>query len=96
MTPEQRKSYQEYLADFDPTPQYGGDDYDYPMSADAWLAEQEDLKLVMERRGGPRTRMTLEELSMRSQEETPEQMQDKAFYKFVEKNSAALTTLADS
>ena len=62
MTPKQRKEYEEYLADFDPTPQYGGDDYDYPMSADAWLEEQ----------------------------------QDKAFYKFVEKNSAALTTLADS
>ena len=42
MTPEERKSYQEYLADFDPTPQYGGDDYDYPMSADAWLEKQGD------------------------------------------------------
>jgi len=28
MTPEERKAYSEYLADFDPTPQYGGDDYD--------------------------------------------------------------------
>ena len=42
MTPEQRKEYQEYLADFDPTPQYGGDDYGYPMSEDAWLEKQED------------------------------------------------------
>ncbi len=37
MTPEERKAYSEYLADFDPTPQYGGDDYDYPLSADSWL-----------------------------------------------------------
>ena len=42
MTPKQRKEYEEYLADFDPTPQYGGDDYDYPMSADAWLEEKEN------------------------------------------------------
>jgi len=42
MTPEERKAYQEYLADFDPTPQYGGDDYDYPLSEDGWLEEQED------------------------------------------------------
>ncbi len=37
MTPEERKLYQEYLDDFDPTPQHGGDDYDYPLSADSWL-----------------------------------------------------------
>ena len=42
MTPEQRKAYQEYLADFDPTPQYGGEDYDYPMSEDAWLEQRQD------------------------------------------------------
>ena len=42
MTPKQRKEYEEYLADFDPTPQHGGDDYDYPMSADAWLELQQD------------------------------------------------------
>ncbi len=37
MTPEERKAYEEYLSDFDPTPQHGGDDYDYPLSADSWL-----------------------------------------------------------
>ncbi len=39
MTPEQRKAYQEYLADFDPTPYYGGEDYYYPLSEDGWLEE---------------------------------------------------------
>ena len=39
MTDEQRKAYQEYLDDFDPTPQYYGDDYGTPMSEDAWLDE---------------------------------------------------------
>jgi len=42
MTDQQRKAYQEYLDDFDPTPQYGGDDYDYPLSEDGWLEEQGD------------------------------------------------------
>ena len=42
MTPDERKGYQEYLADFDPTPQYGGEDYDYPMSEDAWLEQRQD------------------------------------------------------
>jgi len=42
MTPEERIAYQEYLDDFDPTPQYGGDDYDYPLSEDGWLEEQGD------------------------------------------------------
>ena len=42
MTPEERKAYQEYLDDFDPTPQYGGDDYVYPMSEDAWLETKEN------------------------------------------------------
>ena len=37
MTPEQRKEYQEYLAEFDPSPIGNGDDYLYPLSADAWL-----------------------------------------------------------
>ena len=69
MTPEQRKAYQEYLDDFDPTPQYGGDDYDYPMSEDAWLEDQEDLKLVMGRRDSIPIPITLEELSKRSEEE---------------------------
>ena len=41
MTPEEHKAYQEYLADFDPTPQHGGDEYDYPMSEDAWLEASE-------------------------------------------------------
>ena len=41
MTPEQRKAYQEHLDDFDPTPQYGGDDYDSPLSEDSWLEEQD-------------------------------------------------------
>ena len=39
MTEEQRKAYQEYLDDFDPTPQYGGEDYLYPLSEDGWLEE---------------------------------------------------------
>ena len=37
MTPKQREAYQEYLADFDPSPIGNGDDYLYPLSADAWL-----------------------------------------------------------
>ena len=45
MTPEERKAYQEYLADFDPTPQYGGDDYDYPLSEDSWLEEYAEEKI---------------------------------------------------
>ena len=44
MTPEERIAYQEYLDDFDPTPQYSGDDYNYPMSADAWLEEYDTEK----------------------------------------------------
>jgi hypothetical protein len=42
MTPEQRKAYQEYLADFDPSPIGNGEDYLYPLSEDAWLETQED------------------------------------------------------
>jgi hypothetical protein len=45
MTPEERKLYQEYLADFDPTPQHGGDDYDYPLSEDSWLEEYVEEKI---------------------------------------------------
>ena len=41
MTPEQRKAYQEYLAEFDPSPIGNGEDYLYPISADSWLEEQE-------------------------------------------------------
>lgn len=33
------------------------------------LEDQEDLRLVMERRNGPTTRLTLEELSMRPTQE---------------------------
>ena len=39
MTPEERKAYQEYLDDFDPTPIGNGEDYLYPLSADAWLED---------------------------------------------------------
>jgi hypothetical protein len=45
MTPEQRKAYQEYLDDFDPTPIGYGEDYLYPLSEDGWLEEQEDNSL---------------------------------------------------
>ena len=44
MTPEEHKAYQEYLADFDPTPQHGGDEYDYPLSEDSWLEMTQQLK----------------------------------------------------
>ena len=39
MTPEQRKAYQEYLDDFDPSPIGYGEDYLYPLSEDSWLEE---------------------------------------------------------
>ena len=39
MTPEERKAYQEYLDDFDPTPLYWFDDYLYPLSEDSWLEQ---------------------------------------------------------
>lgn len=94
MTPEQRKTYQEYLADFDPTPQYGGEDYDEPMSEDAWLEEQEDIKLVMERRGSPSTRITLEELSMRPS--TGRKGALAALDRLCEENAEGLKRLADS
>lgn len=42
MTPEQRKAYQEYLAEFDPSPIGNGEDYLYPISADSWLEEKEN------------------------------------------------------
>tara|TARA_R100000951_G_C2617949_1_gene173440 strand:+ start:290 stop:565 length:276 start_codon:yes stop_codon:yes gene_type:complete len=41
MTPEERKAYQEYLADFDPSPIGNGEDYIYPLSEDGWLEKQE-------------------------------------------------------
>ena len=41
MTPTEQKAYQEYLADFDPSPIGNGDDYIYPLSEDGWLEEQE-------------------------------------------------------
>lgn len=37
MTTQQRDAYHEYLAEFDPSPIGNGDDYLYPLSADAWL-----------------------------------------------------------
>ena len=40
MTPEERKGYQEYLADFDPSPIGNGEDYIYPLSADEWLEQE--------------------------------------------------------
>ena len=39
MTPEERKAYQEYLDDFDPSPIGNGEDYLYPLSEDDWLEE---------------------------------------------------------
>ena len=42
MTPKEYKAYQEYLADFDPSPIGNGDDYLYPLSADQWLEEYLD------------------------------------------------------
>ena len=39
MTPEQRKAYQEYLDEFDPSPIGNGEDYLYPLSEDSWLGE---------------------------------------------------------
>ena len=41
-TDKQLKAYQEYLADFDPSPQNYGDDYSAPMDLDTWLDEQEN------------------------------------------------------
>ena len=39
MTPEERKAYQEYLNDFNPSPIGYGEDYLYPLSEDDWLEE---------------------------------------------------------
>ena len=47
MTPEERKAYQEYLADFDPSPIGNGEDYIYPLSEDAWL--EQELNKITER-----------------------------------------------
>jgi len=40
MTIEQRRAYQEYLADFDPSPIGNGEDYIYPLSEDGWLEQE--------------------------------------------------------
>lgn len=40
MTDEQRKAYQEYLDDFDPSPITYEGDYLYPLSEDAWLEQE--------------------------------------------------------
>jgi len=45
MTPEERKGYQEYLADFDPSPIGNGEDYLYPLSEDSWLEEYVEEKV---------------------------------------------------
>jgi hypothetical protein len=37
-----KAAYQEYLADFDPTPQNYGDDYSSPPDFDTWVIEQEE------------------------------------------------------
>ena len=42
MTPKQKAEYEEYLAEFDPSPTGNGEDYLYPISADSWLEEQEN------------------------------------------------------
>ena len=44
MTPEEHKGYQEYLADFDPSPIGNGEDYIYPLSEDAWLEQELNSK----------------------------------------------------
>ena len=45
MTPEERKVYQEYLADFDPSPIGNGEDYIYPLYEDGWLEEYVEEKV---------------------------------------------------
>jgi hypothetical protein len=37
--------YEEYLADFDPTPLYCGDDYLIPMDKDDWM-EYESIEVI--------------------------------------------------
>jgi len=37
-----REEYNEFLADFDPTPQNYGDDYSSPPDFDTWVIEQEE------------------------------------------------------
>ena len=37
-----REEYNEFLADFDPTPQNYGDDYSSPPDFDTWMIEQEE------------------------------------------------------
>ena len=36
---EIKQQYYDYLAEFDPTPIYGGDDYSYPMDIDTFVEE---------------------------------------------------------
>ena len=45
MTDEQRKAYQEYLDEFDPSPIGYGEDYLYPLSEDDWLEEYVEEKV---------------------------------------------------
>lgn len=49
MTPEERKDYQEYLADFDPSPIGNGEDYIYPLSEDSWLEQREGALNALDR-----------------------------------------------
>ena len=62
-TPEQlRREYEEYIKDFDPSPQNYGDDYSHTPDFEEWLEEQEGEYLspidkyrifeAMERHGG--------------------------------------------
>ena len=42
MTDSQRKAYEEYLENFDPSPQNYGDDYSSPLDFDEWMLEMEE------------------------------------------------------
>lgn len=44
MTDSLKRRYQEYLDDFDPSPQYAGDDYGTPLDFDDWCEWQENCK----------------------------------------------------
>ena len=46
MTPEERKAYQEYLADFDPSPIGTGEAYIYLLSEDGWLEKYATTKEI--------------------------------------------------
>ena len=43
MTDPLRARYEEFLADFDPSPQNYGDDYSTPPSFETWVTDQEEL-----------------------------------------------------